>query len=108
MTLEARKRGIRAVRLRLGEFGAGSVEQWCDRQGVDTAMFVRQAILYYLSDREAGRREWRYPRFMLRQKNGAAGVRVELADEVARAAEDEARAQGVPLERLLKHATLYY
>lgn len=68
-----------------------------------------RAIHYYLGDREADRVGWAYPAFM-REREKGDGVKLELSveDELWRALEREAAAQGVSVEQLAEHAALYF
>jgi hypothetical protein len=94
----------------LGEAGVAalgiSVE---DTAGL--AAFARQAVHYYLADRDSGRTSWSYPRFAL----GAGAVDtpevrvpLEVAEETWESFSAEAAGQGVTPELLLRHALLYF
>ena len=69
---------------------------------------VRTALLYYLSDREAGRASWRVPPFLASGRRGAAEVRVRLDDETVEALEAEGERQGVSADLVAEHALMYF
>jgi len=97
----------RRVKVQLGEFTLASMQDLSERRRVTLDAVVRQATLFYLSDREASR-SWRYPRFVKRWPGTRLDLTVKLDENLVREASAEADRQEVPLERLLEHAVLYY
>jgi hypothetical protein len=95
--------------LELDRFGRTTIESQAERHEVALGALLRQAVHYYLSDRESGRRGWRYPRFRRDTPgNGPFDVVVDVDEATWEQFRAEAEAQGVPVERLLEHAALYF
>jgi hypothetical protein len=99
-----------SVTLELDQFGRTTLESEAERYGVALGALLRQAVYYYLSDRESGRRGWRYPRFRRDEPTTAVGfdIVVDVDDATWQRFHAEAEAQEVPAERLLEHAALYF
>jgi hypothetical protein len=102
MTQTDRKREIR-----LGEFTRAGLEEQASRLDVEFSVLVRQAVIYYLADRDSDRPGWRLPRFVSGTTNRAE-ISVELDERTWEALAEAARLQGVDQDRLLEHAVLYY
>jgi len=100
--------GKRTLTLQFGDFTRTRLEEWRDQQGVALDSLLRQAILYYLADRDSTRRQWRYPRFKSRAPAEGPSVSVGLDEDIVQSIEGEARAQNVPPDRLIEYAALYY
>jgi hypothetical protein len=93
--------------LALGGFGRMAIEGQASRYGLRPEELVSRAARYYLADLGLKRPARRTPRF--RREAGEPELELELdldADEWT-ALRQEAKRQGVPLERLLEHAALY-
>jgi hypothetical protein len=99
-----------SVTLELDQFGRTTLESEAERYGVALGVLLRQAMYYYLADRESGRRGWRYPRFRRGKPAAAVGldIVVDVDDVTWQGFHAEAEAQDVPAERLLEHAALYF
>lgn len=102
MTRTDRKREIR-----LGEFTRAGLEEQASRLDVEFSLLVRQAVIYYLADRDNDRPGWRLPRFVSGATNRAE-TSVELDERTWEALAEAARLQGVDEDRLLDHAVLYF
>jgi hypothetical protein len=97
----------RNVTLHLDEFGQASLDRLMhEGEGSPQAAF-RTAALYYLADRDSGRRAWRAPPFRSKQPEGD-GLQVVFDDETWTALEEEARRQNVDTSALTVHALLYF
>jgi hypothetical protein len=96
--------------LELDGFGRTTIESQAERQEVALGALLREAVHYYLSDRETGRQGWRYPRFRRGKAVADSGldVVVDVDDAAWAGFKAEADAQDVPVERLLEHAALYF
>lgn len=108
---EGRQTGVkRSMVLELDQFGRTTIESQAERQEVALGALLREAVRYYLADRETSRIGWRYPRFRREAPIAEEGldVVVDVDDATWRQFEAEAEAQGVSVERLLEHAALYY
>ena len=100
----------RELALPLGDF---SVEALRGAAGGSPTLdgVTRQALYYYLADRDGGRAAWPYPRFMKGDGAADAGevtVAIEVDDDAWEAFAREAAEQQVSPERLLGHAVLYF
>jgi hypothetical protein len=98
------------ITLELDHFSRETIGAQAQRHELSLGGLLRQAVHYYLADRDSGRVAWRYPRF--RRDTPPAGdpleVEVELDDATWAQLEAEAGAQDVALARLLEHAALYF
>jgi hypothetical protein len=95
--------------LSLEEFGASTLEGEAERLSVTPAELGRQAVRYYLSDRDSGRMALRVPRLSGGgAREPAMELELELDDDAWRELDEEAQRQGVSLERLLEHAVVYF
>src|SRR5215207_1091298 len=83
--------------LHLDEFGQRAFERLTPHRKGLAAAAVRTACLYYLADRDSGRRAWQAPRFSPEPRVGTT-LRVQLDDVTWEALADEARNQGVTVE----------
>jgi hypothetical protein len=75
-----------------------------------TEGLIRQAIYYYLEDRDADRAGWRYPRFRSQLDSDAETVTVsiDIDDSVWDAFAQEADRQRVSAGQLVRHAVIYF
>lgn len=97
----------RNVTLHLDEFGQQSLDRLTKEGEGSPAAAFRTAALYYLADRESGRRAWRAPRFRSSTPSGQ-GLRVVFDDDTWAALAEEADRQNVETEELVVHALLYF
>ena len=97
----------RNVTLHLDEFGQQSLDRLTKEGEGSPAAAFRTAALYYLADRESGRRAWRAPRFRSGTPSGQ-GLRVVFDDDTWAALAEEADRQNVETEELVVHALLYF
>jgi hypothetical protein len=100
----------RSVTLEMTSFARESVLEEASSQRVPVETLLRHAILHYLSERESGRLAPQLPRFT---RNAPLGdelvqLQVDLESDEWRAMEEAAEEAGVPLSRLLAHATMLY
>lgn len=97
------------VRVSLGAFAAKALTRKLGSGSESTSPDFASAIRFYLGEKSPDAPGWRYPEF-LRDRAPTDPVELELSveDRLWSALENEARNQGVPAERLLEHATLYY
>jgi hypothetical protein len=103
------RRVQRLLTLSLEEFGASALEAEADRHSVSTARLARQAVRYYLSDRDSGRMALRVPRLPRAAARPAAlELAVDLDADSWNELDEEAGRQGVSVERLLEHAIVYF
>ena len=65
-----------SMSLELDHFGRTTIESQAERQEVALGALLREAVHYYLSDRETGRLGWRYPRFRRDRPGADAGFDV--------------------------------
>jgi hypothetical protein len=100
----------RSVTLELTPFGRDSVVDEASRQNLPVETLLRHAILHYLAERGSDRMAPRVPRFL--RSAPAGDERVELDIDLDptewRAVEAAAADAGVPLGRVLTHATMLY
>jgi hypothetical protein len=99
----------RSLVLHLGEFTiyalAGGEGPASNRLRVN----ARRALRHYRAERDSGRPDWRCPDFLpAAEGEGDVELDIELDEMLWRWFEREASAQGVSLERLAKHAVLYF
>ena len=100
----------RSVTLELTAFGRESVEDEASRQGVAVETVLRHAVLHFIAEADSDRLAPRFPRFA---RTAAAGgelveVEVDLDDEEWATLDRAASDAGVPVGRLLTHATMLY
>lgn len=100
----------RSVILELTPFGRESVEDEASRQGVAVETLLRHAALHFLSENGSDRLAPRFPRFA---RTGTAGgelveVEVDLDPGEWASLEGASTEAGVPVGRLLAHATMLY
>lgn len=95
--------------LALGEFARASLQEEADRNGVPLEALIGDAAGHYLAGRHEPRPARRLPRFLEEPASpSAAPMRLDLGTAEWRALEEEAEAEGAPLERVLEHAALLY
>lgn len=67
------------------------------------------AIRCYVGDRGSDRAGWRFPTFLGHDSAvGAIAIDLSIDEDLWRAFEDEADAQGVSAQRMAEHAALYF
>jgi hypothetical protein len=97
------------VPISLTRFGWTSLEKRASADGFDLAEVTEQACANYASELDRGRLAAQLPRAGADQpKETERHLSHEHDDRCAEVLESEARRQGVPLERLVRHATLLY
>jgi hypothetical protein len=100
----------RSVTLELTPFGRDSVADEASRQNLPVETLLRHAVLHYLAERDSDRLAPRIPRFL--RSTPAGDERVELDVDLDpsewTAVEAAAEDAGVPLDRVLAHATMLY
>jgi predicted transcriptional regulator len=93
-------------------FTLAALEELAMGLAVRPSALLRQAVLHFLSEREAGRLTAKVPRFVRqREADGSSVTRtveLELDESDWSALEVEAVAQRVSLETLLEHAALLF
>ena len=98
--------------LDLGLLGKEGLEEQAGVHNLSVPIFLRQAALYYLCERDSGRLAWRVPPFArLRPRgrhDGQVEVALELDEDVWRRLEAESDRQRVALSQLLEHAALFF
>lgn len=96
------------VRVKLGAFATEVLARKAGGGPPGSGDFER-VIRFYLGERRARPYGWAYPDF-LRERRVSQDVELELAveDLLWVSFEAEARDQGVTVDRLLEHATLYF
>jgi hypothetical protein len=96
------------LKLTFDEFGWQSLESEAQRQHETLNDLLSRAAAYFSAERPKSRAAMLAPGF----EPGGRGIEREIRLEVNRdhweGLEDEARRQGIPLERLLEHAALFY
>jgi hypothetical protein len=97
----------KSITLRLDRFGQDALEEYVRGTGGSHATALRTALRYYLDDAEKGRPAWRVPP-LARSVPFTGTLEIELADELHRELEREAKSQEVAPELLAAHAVLYY
>jgi hypothetical protein len=95
------------VTLHLDEFGQRALERLTTPDTGSAGAAVRTACLYYLADRDSGRKAWRASSIGADPPVGST-LHIELDDATWGALAEEAYQQGVTVERLAMHAVLYY
>jgi hypothetical protein len=97
------------VPISLTRFGWTSLEERASADGFDVAEMTEQACANYASELDRGRLATRLPKAGADQPAETERLLgLELDDRCAEILESEARRQGVPFERLVRHATLLY
>jgi hypothetical protein len=96
------------VTVRLGAF-ASKVLAAGAMHGETSSTALERALRCYLGDKESAAPGWLYPDF-LRDRDAVEEVelRLHVERDVWKALEEEARTQGVSLQRLLEHAVIYF
>ncbi|HEY6781241.1 MAG TPA: hypothetical protein VI111_09810 [Thermoleophilaceae bacterium] len=94
----------------MSPFSRESVAEQASRQQIPLATFLRDAVLHYLAEADAGRMAPRLPRFSRVAPLGEERVHVDvdLEDSEWDAFEAAAVEAGVSLSRLLGHVALLY
>lgn len=100
----------RSVTLELTPFGRDSVVDEASRQNLSVETLLRHAVLHYLAERDSDRLAPRFPRFLRSAPAGDERVdlNVDLDPSEWAAVEAAAEDAGVPLGRVLAHATMLY
>jgi hypothetical protein len=91
----------------LSEFACRAIAGEGDADRVST--MVASAIRCYMDSRDSAGAGWSYPSFSQESEQGA-GVEVQLGldDDLWRSFEEEAERQGVSVQQLAVHATLWF
>lgn len=97
------------VRVRLGAFAAEVLARKLGNGGPPGSQDFERVIQFYLGERGTRSPGWAYPDF-LRERRAGNDVELDLSVEelLWMSFEAEAREQGVAVDRLLEHATLYF
>jgi hypothetical protein len=97
-----------SIPLPLAGFGLELLQSQAERCGVCVATFVERAAARYVAEPDSGSPSRRVPDFLKGDGPalGDARVDVELGPEVWSMLEQEADAQGVPLELIVIHAAM--
>lgn len=97
------------VRVGLGAFATEVLARKLSSGGPPGSEDFERVIRFYLGERGAPLLGWAYPNF-LRERQISQDVALELNvdDTLWILFEAEAREQGVTVDRLLEHATLYF
>ena len=97
------------VRVRLGAFATEVLARKLGNGGPPGSDQFERVIQFYLGEQGARPPGWAYPDF-LREHRASDEVELELSlgSSLWESFEAEAREQGVEMDRLLEHATLYF
>jgi hypothetical protein len=102
------RRVERRLTLRFDEFGWQSLESEARRQHETLNGLLSHAAAYFSAERATSRVAMRTPGFKRGGREILQEIRLELARDHWEALESEAGRQGIPLERLIEHAALFY
>jgi hypothetical protein len=103
-----------SLNLDLSKFGREALCASVERQKVEPETLVRQAVLHYLSQRDADRVSARVPAFSRGEQesessgNGHMLVTIDLEDAEWAALAEAAAAERVSVEGIVKHAVLLF
>lgn len=97
------------VKVKLGAFAAEVLARKLGNGGPPGSLDFERVIQFYLGEKGTRAPGWAYPDF-LRERRAGADVELDLnvEDLLWISLEAEAREQGVEVDRLLEHATLYF
>lgn len=97
-----------SIPLPLVGFGLEMLEAQAERRGVSVATFMERAAQRYLAEPDRERPSRRVPQFLNGSgaRVGQHSVEVELSPELWSALEQDADAQGVPIELIVAHAAV--
>ncbi len=98
----------RTFTLRFDEFGWQSLESVARRDRETLDDLLSRAAAYFDAERPASRAAMLAPGFKPGERGMEREIRLEVNRDCWKGLEDEAGRQGVPLERLLEHAALFY
>ena len=97
------------ISIRLDEFGWSALEDHARGEGIELERLVALACSYYESELAAGRTATRVPRFgKPAAERESRTLVLELNARTLKGLEQEAERQGLPLERLVEHAAIFY
>ena len=97
------------ISIRLDEFGWSALEDHARGEGIELERLVALACSYYQSELAAGRTATRVPRFgKPAAERESRTLVLELNARTLKGLEQEAERQGLPLERLVEHAAIFY
>jgi hypothetical protein len=102
------RRVERRLTLRFDEFGWQSLESEAWRQHETLNDLLSRAAAYFSAEQPTSRAAMRAPGFKPGGRRIEREIRLELARDHWEALESEAGRQGIPMERLLEHASLFY
>lgn len=97
------------IPLPLAGFGLELLEAQAERRGISVATFMVRAAERYAAEPDQDRPSRQVPRFLRGRapRVGERSVDVELDPELWSGLEQEAEAQGVPLELIVAHAAIW-
>lgn len=98
----------RTLTLRFDEFGWQSLESVARRDRETLDDLLSHAAAYFDAERRTSRAAMLAPGFKPGGRGMEREIRLEVNRDCWKGLEDEAGRQGVPLERLLEHAALFY
>src|SRR5262245_11214094 len=97
------------IPLTLSPFGWAALQRRADSDGFELAEVAEQACAYYAAELGGDRTATKLPRSEASgPRDTMRSISLELEDGCAELLDREAERQGVPLERLVRHATLLY
>src|SRR5689334_10795871 len=99
----------RSITVRIGVFASSTLAGKPGNGALPAPEDVVRAIRFYLDDESRDVPGWAYPGFLHdRPRGDQLELELELEDSLWHSLREEAASQGVEVERLLEHATLYY
>jgi len=99
----------RRLTLTFDEFGWEALESEAQREQISVDEFIAGAAEYFEADLPSERMPMTVPAFARSPgRGGEQEIGLQLGARTWKSFREEAARQGVPLERLLEHAALYY
>jgi hypothetical protein len=99
---------MRTITLRFGPFGWAALRSYAQAAGVSLGEICSRAAAYFESDLVYRRPAARVPNLGPSSNTEALEVELRLPGATWRGLSSEMARQGVPLERGIEHAALYY
>lgn len=96
------------VSVKIGALAAHSLAASEDLDLERLSLLLPRAVRFYFEERDEGRDDWGYPRFLDGTEIDGDGREVSLPDELWQQLQTEAERQEVRPEDLLQHAAFYY
>ncbi len=97
------------MKVRLGALAAEMLARKLGNGGPPGSQDFERVIQFYLGERSARPPGWAYPDFLReRRPSNDLELDINVEDLLWISLEAEAREQGVDVDRLLEHATLYF